>query len=54
MLNRNYDFNYTGMKSHHEVWKINEDKSKQIQKDILGEKVFSVMEKVDNIIPFWF
>ena len=54
MLNRNYDFNYTGMKTHHEVWRINEAKSKQIQKDILGEKVFSVMEKVDNIIPFWF
>jgi len=54
MLNRNHDFNYTGMKSHYEVWRINEDKSKRIQKDILGEKFFRVMEKVDNIIPFWF
>lgn len=54
MITRPYDFNYSGMKGHHAVWQKNEGKSKEIQKEILGEKVYGIMEAIDNEIPFWF
>lgn len=54
MINRPYDFNYSGMNGHHQVWIKNEAKSKEIQKEILGEGLFGIMEKLDNSIPFWF
>jgi len=54
MLTRPYDFNYSSMKQHHEVWQINELKSKEIQKEILGDDLYRLMESLDNSIPFWF
>lgn len=54
MITRPYDFNYTGFSGHHEVWQQNEAKSKKIQKEILGETLFGIMESVDNSIPIWF
>ncbi len=54
MTTRPYDFNYSGMPGHHQVWRKNEVKSKEIQKEILGKGLFGIMEKLDNSIPFWF
>tara|TARA_Y100000739_G_C20575504_1_gene450047 strand:- start:667 stop:1467 length:801 start_codon:yes stop_codon:yes gene_type:complete len=54
MAYRTHDFNYTGFSGHHAVWQANEKKSKQIQKQILGDNLYQIMEQFDNSMPFWF
>lgn len=51
---RKYDFNYTGFSGYNSKWLENEEKSKKIQKEILGEDVYDLMVKFDNSIPIWF
>lgn len=45
MNSRYFDFNYTGGAKHYQQY---EQKSKEIQKEILGPKVYSIMENFDN------
>ena len=54
MTHRNYDFNYTGFSGHHAKWLENEEKSKKIQKEILGDDLYLMMQRLDNSIPIWF
>ena len=51
---RNYDFNYTGFSGHHATWLENEEKSKKIQKEILGDDLYMIMQRFDNSISIWF
>jgi inner membrane protein len=48
---RNYDFNYTGFTPRYNEFEM---KSKEIQKEILGEKLYRIMDNLDNKIPFHF
>ncbi len=49
--NRPVDFAYTGYtKQYNEL----ESQSKQVQKQILGDKLFAIMTAIDNKIPFAF
>lgn len=48
---RNYDFNYQGFTPEFQVMEV---RSKEIQKEILGEHTYSIMEKLDNNIPLNF
>ncbi len=48
---RDYDFSYTGHTSRYNEL---EAESKAQQKAIFGERVFEVMEKFDNKLPFYF
>ncbi len=49
--NRNFDFNYKGhTPKYHEY----EKQSKEIQKEILGDKVYRIMEKFDNYLQLNF
>lgn len=48
---RTFDFSYTG---HNVNYAEFESQSKQLQKEILGEKLFSFMTKIDNKIPLNF
>ncbi|MBL55968.1 MAG: hypothetical protein CMP61_02155 [Flavobacteriales bacterium] len=54
MLHRGYSFNYSGMSEHHQVWQMNEAKSLELQKEILGDELYEIMIKIDHSIPFWF
>ena len=54
MYYRPYNFNYQGMAEHHKVWKENEQQSKEIQKEILGKRLYNFMKKIDESIPIWF
>lgn len=54
VLQRDFDFQYYGFKGHHVVWTEYETKSKMIQKEILGEKLYNLMEWIDNALPIWF
>lgn len=49
---RRFDFNYTGYSA--KTYQINEAKSKEIQKKLLGKKLYTQMEKFDNKIPLNF
>ena len=49
--NRDTDFNYIG---HTPDYHIYEEKSKKIQKDILGEYLYNIMDKLDKKIPLYF
>lgn len=48
---RQFDFNYTGFSSKYNEYEL---KSKEIQKEILGEKIYQLMVKLDNSIPLYF
>ncbi len=48
---RSFDFNYRGFTSKHGEY---ERKSMDIQREILGEELYSWMEKLDNCIPLNF
>lgn len=48
---RDFDFNYTG---HTPRYNELENKSKEIQKRILGDKLFQLMVKLDNKLPLNF
>ncbi len=51
LTNRPVDFAYTGYsKQYNEL----ESQSKQVQKQILGDKLFAIMKAIDNKIPFAF
>ncbi len=41
-------------REHSKVFWEYEKKSKEIQKEILGEKLYFIMEKFDNHVPLWF
>jgi len=45
MNTREFDFNYTGGAKHYQAY---EQKSKEIQKEILGEKLYLMMKKFDD------
>ncbi len=49
--NRGVDFSYTGHTKNYDKFEL---QSKQIQKKILGDKLFEIMTKIDNKIPFNF
>jgi len=49
--NRDYDFSYS---QHTKQYQKYEDKSKEIQKEILGEKLYKIMEKMDNKMKVYF
>ncbi|MBN2435768.1 MAG: metal-dependent hydrolase [Spirochaetes bacterium] len=49
--NRDANFNYIG---HTPDYHIYEEKSKKIQKDILGEYLYNIMDKLDKKIPLYF
>ena len=51
VLTRPIDFSYTG---HTKNYNTYERQSKEIQKDILGEKLYNTMEAIDNMIPLYF
>lgn len=48
---RGFDFAYSGHTSKYQEYEI---KSKEIQKEILGERVYSIMEKFDNKLRIYF
>ena len=48
---RNFDFSYTGHATRYQEF---EDKSKQLQKEILGDKLYLLMEKFDNKLKIYF
>lgn len=48
---RTINFSYEGFSAKYNKF---EEKSKLIQKEILGEKLFKIMSKIDNKIPFYF
>ncbi len=48
---REFDFNYKGHTPRYEEF---EKKSKELQKQILGDKIYSLMNKFDNKIPLNF
>ena len=48
---RDFDFVYNGHTSRYQYF---EDKSKQIQKEILGEKLYQIMESFDNKLKIYF
>lgn len=54
MLNRPTSFQYSGFQQHHNIWQINEAKSKEIQKDILGDYIYGKMEWFDNQLSIYF
>lgn len=54
MLNRPVSFQYSGFQQHHNIWQINEAKSKEIQKDILGDYIYGKMEWFDNQLSIYF
>lgn len=49
--NRPVDFSYTGHTNNYDEFEL---QSKLIQKKILGDKLFEIMTKIDNKIPFNF
>ncbi len=49
--NRGYDFNFTGFTSKFRAY---EKKSKEIQKEILGEPLYDIMVKFDNMVKINF
>lgn len=51
MNTRPVDFSYTGHTSQYNHF---EQQSKEIQKDILGDRLYETMVKVDNWIPLYF
>lgn len=51
MLNRPIDFRYTG---HTTKYTQYEQQSKDIQKDILGKRLYGLMEKLDDRLPVYF
>lgn len=51
MNSRPVDFSYTG---HTDRYAEMEKQSKQIQEDILGEKLYSIMERFDRFLPMYF
>ncbi|MFM7024107.1 MAG: metal-dependent hydrolase [Flavobacteriales bacterium] len=53
MKTRPFDFNYQKAEHSKVFWEY-EQKSKEIQKEILGERLYGIMEEVDNHIPLWF
>ncbi len=48
---RPFDFSYSG---HTPKYSMYEEKSKEIQREILGEKLYKLMENFDNHLPFYF
>jgi len=48
---RDFDFAYTGHSTRYQEF---EDKSKQLQKEILGNKLFRLMENFDNKLKIYF
>lgn len=48
---RDFDFSYSG---HTKKYNEYEAKSKEIQKDILGDRFYSVMQKLDSKLKFYF
>ena len=48
---RDFDFNYTGHTLRYDEYEL---KSKELQKKILGQNVYGLMEKFDNKIPLNF
>lgn len=48
---RNYDFAYSGYTNNYYEM---EAKSKELQKDILGDKIYRIMERFDNQLKFYF
>lgn len=48
---RGFDFSYSGYTKKYQEY---EYKSKEIQKDVLGEKVCKIMEKIDRKLPVYF
>lgn len=48
---RNFDFAYSGHTNRYQEF---ENKSKQIQKEILGDKLYGVMKKFDNNLKIYF
>lgn len=48
---RSFDFNYSG---HTSLYNDYEQKSKEIQKSILGDKLYHWMERFDQFVPFNF
>ncbi|MFN8415745.1 MAG: metal-dependent hydrolase [Cytophagaceae bacterium] len=48
---RGFDFAYSGHAVNYELYEL---KSKDIQKQLLGKKVFSMMEKLDRMLPVYF
>jgi inner membrane protein len=53
MKTREFDFNYQKAE-HGKVFKSYEQKSKDIQKEILGENIYEVMKSFDESLPIWF
>jgi inner membrane protein len=45
---RDFDFNYTGHTPNYDVY---ENKSKELQKEILGDRIYNYMVSLDNKIP---
>lgn len=54
MKTRDYDFQYSGFSGHNGIHNRNEVKSKEIQKEILGDKLFRFMTWLDNTLPIYF
>ncbi len=48
---RQFDFKYSGYTNKYQEF---EKKSKQIQKEILGDKIYNLMEKFDNKLKIYF
>ncbi|MFZ9956717.1 MAG: metal-dependent hydrolase [Flavobacteriales bacterium] len=53
MKTLDFDFNYQKAE-HSKVFKEYEQKSKDIQKEILGENMYEVMRSFDESLPIWF
>lgn len=51
---RQFDFQYSGFQGHNNVWHVYEAKSKTLQKSILGDALYEIMEDFDNQLPFYF
>jgi hypothetical protein len=51
IFSRPVDFNYKGFTDEFNKYEL---KSKEIQKEILGDGLYDIMEKIDNKIPFNF
>lgn len=48
---REFDFSYSEQKNRYQEFEL---KSKELQKEILGDKLYSLMEKFDNKLKFYF
>lgn len=51
---RPFDFQYKGFQGHGYFWLKYELKSKEIQKEILGDSLYEMMESVDNSLSIYF